>query len=697
MPDDAQTGPSFPPRPGDEMPALVRGKDWSATSLGARETWSASLRLAVDIVLSSGFPMALRWGPDFILIYNDGYRLILGEKHPEALGQAARDAWSEVWPQIEPVHREIMSGERAAVFAEDVLLRIRRRGDVLEDGRFTLSYSPIPDPTAQSGIGGVMVTAVETTARVQTETQLRAAQEALHGLNETLEQEVAARTRERDRVWANSRDLLVVVGADGVFRAISPSWTTVLGHHPDDVVGRSFLEFIHPEDASLTQGGLDSAAGGQDLTSFENRYSHKDGEPRWISWHTSAEGDLVYAYGRDITSEKAAQEELARAREVLRQSQKMDAIGQLTGGIAHDFNNMLAIIIGSLDIAGRRLKRGEAGVERYLENAQEGATRAATLTQRLLAFSRQSPLAPQVLSVNAMVANMSELLRRTLGERIALETALAGGLWMAHVDPNQLESAVLNLTVNARDAMPEGGQLTIETANIYLDDHYTSREVGLAPGQYVMVAVTDVGGGMSPDALQKAFDPFFTTKPVGKGTGLGLSMVYGFAKQSGGHVKIYSEPGRGTTVKVYLPRHFGSADEASAAARTPSIPAAASGAETVLVVEDEDRVRQMSCEALVELGYTVHQAASGEDALKLFDSLGQVDILFTDVVMGGITGRQLADALRLKVPDLKVLYTTGYTRNAVVHNGVLDPGVAFLPKPFTVEDLARKLRAALDA
>jgi signal transduction histidine kinase/ActR/RegA family two-component response regulator len=384
-------------------------------------------------------------------------------------------------------------------------------------------------------------------------------------------------------------------------------------------------------------------------------------------------------------------------QEALRQAQKMEAVGQLTGGIAHDFNNMLAIIIGSLDIATRRLRRGDGSVERYLQNANEGATRAATLTKRLLAFSRQSPLSPEVLGLNALVGGMSELLRRTLGEHIHLETVLAGGLWLTHVDPNQLENAVLNLAVNARDAMPEGGRLTIETSNAFLDEDYAAREIGVSPGQYVMVAVTDDGGGIPADTLEKVFDPFFTTKPVGKGTGLGLSMIYGFAKQSGGHVKIYSELGRGTTVKIYLRRYFGSLAEATVASGSPLIAPPASLGETILVVEDEDRVRQMSVEALRELGYTVHAAASGEEALRVFERLGPVDILFTDIVMAGMTGRQLADALHKTIPTLKVLYTTGYTRNAIVHNGVVDPSVAFLPKPFSVDALAVKIRAVLDA
>ncbi len=385
--------------------------------------------------------------------------------------------------------------------------------------------------------------------------------------------------------------------------------------------------------------------------------------------------------------------ELQRAQEILRQAQKMEAVGQLTGGIAHDFNNMLSVIIGSLDLLGRRVAEDDARSRRYVDNAMEGARRAATLTHRLLAFSRQQPLSPEPVDANKLVAGMSELLRHTLSGTIRLETVLGGGLWRCNVDPNQLENVIVNLAVNARDAMPNGGRLTIETQNAHLDDRYVARNVGLVPGQYVLVAVTDTGTGMSDEVIEKAFDPFFTTKEIGKGTGLGLSQVYGFVKQSGGHVKIYSEVGLGTTVKIYLPRHTGEEDEATASAQ----PAGADGGlELILVVEDDESVRRVTLDAVQELGYRTLEADGATEALRLLDMHPEIALLFTDIVMPEIDGRNLADEAMRRRPGLKVVFTTGYTRNAVVHNGVLDAGVRLLTKPFTLDELSAKLREALD-
>ncbi len=391
---------------------------------------------------------------------------------------------------------------------------------------------------------------------------------------------------------------------------------------------------------------------------------------------------------------EAASREAAEAQ--VRQVQKMQAIGQLTGGIAHDFNNMLAIVIGSLDLAKRRLDKDRDRAEACIDNALDGAHRATQLTSRLLAFSRQQPLQPRVLDVNKLVGGMSELLRRTIGENVAVETVLSGGLWRAAVDPTQLENAIVNLCVNARDAMPDGGKLTIETNNSHLDDHYAATRADVAPGQYVMISVTDTGVGMPAEVVDRAFEPFYTTKGVGRGTGLGLSQVHGFVKQSRGHLAIYSEPGVGTTVKIYLPRNTGELDAPDAQRPTGELPHARPD-EIVLVAEDDERVRHLSVDALRELGYTVVQAADAAQALAVLALQPRVDLLFTDVVMPDLDGRRLADRAREARPDLKVLYTTGYTRNAIVHNGMLDAEVAFLAKPFTIDQLALKVRQVLDA
>jgi len=382
-----------------------------------------------------------------------------------------------------------------------------------------------------------------------------------------------------------------------------------------------------------------------------------------------------------------------QAESQLRQVQKMEAVGQLTGGIAHDFNNMLAVITSAMNLAQRKLARGEHDIGSFVEAAADAAARAANLTARLLAFSRQQPLAPQVVDANRLVTGMSDLLRRTLGQAIEIETVLAGGLWKTHADPSQVENAIINLAVNARDAMDEKGRLTIETANSYLDEIYATSHPEVKAGQYVMIAVTDSGAGMSPDVMARAFEPFFTTKPVSKGTGLGLSQVFGFVKQSGGHVKIYSEPGEGTTIKIYLPRFTGPDEAAPFTRAGGKVDAPATG--TILLVEDDARVRAATAALLLELGYTVVEAVSGEEALHKLGENPAVSLMLTDIVMPGMNGRRLAEEARRRAASLKVVFMTGFTRNAVVHNGVLDHDVHFIAKPFTLDQLAAKLRDVL--
>ncbi|PPD03227.1 MAG: histidine kinase, partial [Methylocystis sp.] len=400
-----------------------------------------------------------------------------------------------------------------------------------------------------------------------------------------------------------------------------------------------------------------------------------------------------------IALKQAAEESERRERAEgqLRQSQKMQAVGQLTGGLAHDFNNMLAVIVGCLNLLKRKMARGEIDKDSLIDKAMECVDRAAALTHRLLAFSRQQPLAPQTVDANKLVGGMAEMIRRTLGESINVETVLASGVWRIHVDPNQLESAILNLAVNARDAMNDEGKVTIETSNAYIDDNYAREHAEVKEGQYVLVAVSDSGTGMPPEIIAKAFEPFFTTKGPGKGTGLGLSQVFGFVKQSGGHIKIYSEIGQGTTVKIYLPRFVGEG-EVAGPRREPSAAGMAfrgSPQTLILVVEDEDRMRSVAVAMFQDLGYSVLAAASAVEALALINANPEIDLLFTDIVMPDMNGRALAEEALRRRPDLKIVFTTGFSRNAVIHNGVLDRGVNFLPKPFSIEQLAQKVSAVL--
>jgi signal transduction histidine kinase len=399
----------------------------------------------------------------------------------------------------------------------------------------------------------------------------------------------------------------------------------------------------------------------------------------------------------NTTLEMRVAEEIAQraqAEEALRQAQKMEAVGQLTGGVAHDFNNLLTVIMGGLDTIRKIAPPEFQRIRRSADMAWQGAQRAASLTERLLAFSRRQPLRPEPVELNVLVRDMTELLHRTLGEDIELEGVLAPRLWPIEVDKNQLESAILNLALNARDAMPSGGKLTLETMNTELDESYAATDSEVRPGQYVAICVSDTGTGIPKEALSRVFEPFFTTKDVGRGTGLGLSMVYGFVKQSGGHVTIYSEEGHGTTVKMYFPRHFGAAQM-----RSPAFEAAmpeASEGEVILLVEDNDDVRAYSASVLRDLGYNVLEAAQPDSAAKFVESDARIDLLFTDVVLPGRSGKVLAEeALKMR-PHLKVLFTTGYSRNAIVHHGRLDPGVQLVSKPFTAEQLALKVREVLD-
>jgi PAS domain S-box-containing protein len=472
----------------------------------------------------------------------------------------------------------------------------------------------------------------------------------------------------------------------------------IKGYTDDEIIGQNFSRFFTEDDrrAGAPQRGLEIAARAGKFETEALRM-RKDGTRFWahvvIDSLRDPSGQLLgfVKITRDVTERRRQQEALEATRVVLAQSQKMEALGQLTGGVAHDFNNLLTVITGAIDMLRRRLQTGERDVDPFIDTAQRGVDRAAALTRQLLAFARRQPLEPKSLIPNDLLGGMVDMLRRILGANIAIETDLADDLWRTFADPNQLENAILNLAINARDAMPRGGKLTIESANVQLDEGYAATHEDLAPGDYAMVAVSDTGSGMTQDIVAKAFEPFFTTKDFGQGTGLGLAQVYGFIKQSRGHVNIYSEPGVGTTVKLYLPRlDAPPAAERPVATRPPAI---ALREETILVVEDDEDVRAITTQALRDLGYRVLVATDARSALETLEKEAGIDLLFTDVgLAGGINGRELADAAQRRWPQLKVLFTSGYTRNAIFHDGRLDPDVELISKPFNQAALAEKIR-----
>src|SRR5712672_2188626 len=529
----------------------------------------------------------------------------------------------------------------------------------------------------------------------QSEERFRKLADQLAELNATLAQRVEEKTRERDRIWNVSQDLLVVADRDGVWRTLNPAWTKTLGWSEAELLNRTSEWLEHPDDGGLVRREVNKLIQGDLTVKFEGRFRHKDGSYRWLSWTGVPDRDHIYAVARDVTAEKAAAERLKAAEEALLQSQKMEAVGQLTGGIAHDFNNLLTGIVGSLDLLQTRLNQGRTdNVARYINAAMTSANRAAALTHRLLAFARRQPLIPKSVDVNQLVVSLEDLLRRTIGEIIDLEIAASDDLWRTLCDPNQLESALLNLAINARDAMPDGGKLAISTANAHLGS-VTADTPALSPGDYICIAVSDTGVGMSAEVAARAFDPFFTTKPIGQGTGLGLSMIYGFARQSDGHVTIDSKLGRGTSVRLYLPRHHGEFAAQFASAATAAEHAATG--ETVLIVEDEPVVRAVIVEMLGEQGYQTLEAVDGPSGLRVLRTNARIDLLVTDVGLPGMNGRQLADQARETRPGLKVLFITGYAESVAISDGFLQPGMEMITKPFDLDNLSRRIRAMVSS
>ena len=517
------------------------------------------------------------------------------------------------------------------------------------------------------------------------------AQNALERANRELEKRVEITTRDHNRLWEISQELMLVADRTGRITSINPSARRILGREPRDMVGSAITDYIHPDDIAATEAEVGKLGQGKTTLAFENRYRHIDGSYRTLSWTAVPFDSHIHAVGRDVTAEREANKALRQTEDALRQAQKMEAVGQLTGGIAHDFNNIIAGIVGSLELMGTRLAQGRFGeLDRYLTGASGAAKRAANLTQRLLAFSRRQTLEPKPTRLTSLISGMLELIQRSVGPEINVKTTGTDDVWTTFIDAGQLENALLNLCINARDAMPDGGDITIETANVAMDADAARRQ-GLTPGEYVSLCVSDTGVGMAPDVVERAFEPFFTTKPMGQGTGLGLSMVYGFAGQSGGAVHIKSAVDEGTTICLYLPRHVGEGpseemDDDGAGAKPTG------GRETILVVDDEPLVRMIAVEALEEQGYRVLEAENGRAALDILDSGGSIDLLVTDVGLpGGINGRQVAEAAQVKRPGLKVLFITGYAENAVLNHDHLARGMQVLTKPFKMEELVTRV------
>ena len=835
----------------DDAQALIARTDWSRTPLGAAGTWPQSLRTAVDIVIHSPMPMLLLWGPQLTQIYNNGFAMLAGSKHPHAFGQPAHLIWPELQDFTDPIYRAVLQGQ-VRTYSER-RFTLQREG-IESDFWLDLTYSPIRDENTQ--VAGILVTAIETNERRRIALELqRRSEESLKAQRDTEERlQLALAATDAVGTWdwdigedrfiadahfaqlhgidpaqagqlpisdylqgvhPEDRALIArsikhcithgteyaeeyrLLKADGELRWVFARGRCYKDHHgrpvrflgaaldlterkhteqalrqsqtelqliinampilisyvdheerfrlnnaayldwygltPQELYGRTIREVIGEEAYFLRAPYIAEALAGRPC-SFSLYTPHRDGSSRhalmnYLPRH-GADGSVngFYIFVIDESERKKTEEALRnlnetleervsarteqlaqanqrlqnemfereRAEDALRHAQKMEAVGQLTGGIAHDFNNMLTGIIGSLDLMQRYIADGRADeIGRFTEAAVSSANRAAALTHRLLAFSRRQSLDRKTLNVNELIHSLEDLIRRTKGDPIELTLRLADNVWPISTDVSQLENALLNLVINARDAMPEGGELLIETANVYLDGNDITTLEPVKAGDYLMLAVSDNGTGMTPSVRAKAFDPFFTTKPIGQGTGLGLSMIYGFAQQSGGHVSLDSLPNQGTCVRLYLPRLNLLEPERPVVETLSAAPTATCG-ETVVVVEDDPAVRMLVLDLLKELGYLAHEAADASAALPLLESELRVDLLVTDVGLPGMNGRQLAEIARQHRPGLKVLFMTGYAQKAAERQGFLENGMDMVAKPFSIEVLANKIREMIN-
>jgi PAS domain S-box-containing protein len=662
-------------QPEGEMAERVRQFDWRTTPLGDRKNWSNALNQSVATVLASGTPMALRWGPGLVRIYNDAYGAILGDRHPAALGKPRSEEWPEIIEEIGPLCAAILSGGRSSFFAENRLWHVRRRSGIVEDARFTVSCSPVPDRTAPNGIGGVLVTLIETTGQHRVQTALR--ESALHF---------------RLLVDAVVDYAIYMLDPNGIVSSWNSGAQRIKGYREDEILGQHFSRFYTPEERAvgMPERALAQAAAGTPYQA-EGWRVRKDGSNFWASVTLSAirdeTGKLVgfAKVTRDVTERRLSQESLRRAQERLAQSQKLEMLGQLTGAIAHDFNNLLMVVGANTQLVKRRMV--DPPSLRAVEAIEHAASRGETLTRRLLTFSRRQTLNPIVIDLRERLAASRAVLSSSAREDIELVFDLPQQIWPVLVDVPELELALVNIVINARDAMPEGGAIRIGSGNVHVSPDDPLDDL---TGDFVALSITDTGSGIDPELLPRVFEPFFTTKGPDKGTGLGLSQVYGFARQSNGTVCVTSNPGHGTTVTIYLPRAAGSVVGASRP--LPEVEGQ-SGTERILLVEDNPEVQEVTAAFLEELGYRVSLADNADAALVLLATEQDIRLVFSDIVMpGAMNGVALARRVRSAYPHIAVLLTTGYAPQ----QELIDDTLAVLRKPYRLSTLSSMLRATLD-
>jgi len=664
---------------GGEMGQRMRHHDWAASPFGHVANWPQSLRTMVSTCLNSPVLATVLWGPDLLMLYNDAYAPALADRHPDALGKPVADVWGSAWEQVSaPFYHCLQTGEGFS--QAEVELPMVRRGKA-EITYWNFSAAPIRGENGS--IVGLFNQGMEITEAVHQERERVRIQAQLKALNETLEQQIQQRTLELNQLWHTSPDLLLVIDFKGVFLRVNPSWTALLGYQPEELVGHHVNEFVVEDDHDETTDAYVLAAEGG-IPRVLNRYRHKDGSLRWFSWVAAPAGDVTYATGRDVTLEKEQAQALARAEEALRQSQKLEAIGQLTGGVAHDFNNLLTIIKSSADML-KKPSLPDTRRQRYIGAISETVDRAAKLTSQLLSFARRQALKPEVFAACDSVESLAGMMETLTGSLIRIVIELPPDPCFVQADVSQYETALVNMVLNGRDAMAGEGQLLIKVQHV--QQIPALRGQPAIVGAFVEVSITDTGVGIAQDQLAKIFEPFFTTKRTGQGAGLGLSQVFGFAKQSGGEITVQSSPGSGSTFSLYLP----SVEKpVTAAAQDEEEPLVDGHGTCVLVVEDNVQVGNLAVQSLIDLGYWPVLANNADEALaELAADADRFDVVFSDVVMPGMNGIDLARKIREDHYDLPVLLASGYS-DVLAQNGTY--GFELLQKPYSVNQLSRLLR-----